>query len=283
VLADRNSSILEARRLTRRSRRDQAREFLAEGPQAVREALTAPGVVLEVFGTPAAFDLHGDWLAESPVVLQPLSDKAAATLSETVHPQGLIARCRYVDLELTDVVATSPVLVAVLAGIADPGNAGTILRTADAAGADAVIFTAGSVDPYNGKCVRASAGSLFHVPIVRAADFAEVRTAIRSAGLQLLGAEASATRSLGEPDTDLLLHAPSAWVFGSEAHGLTAIEAAETSAEVTSVGVTSAGLVDAHIRIPIWGRAESLNVSAAAAICLYASAAAQRRTSRPTV
>ncbi len=269
MLADRNSSIVEARRLTRRTRRDQAREFLAEGPQAVREALATPDVVLEVFGTPAAFDLHGDWLAESPVTLQPISEKAAAALSETVHPQGLIARCRYVDVDLADIVGTPPVLVAVLAGIADPGNAGTILRTADAAGVDAVIFTAGSVDPYNGKCVRASAGSLFHLPIVRAAPFGEVRTTLRDAGLQMLGAEASATHSLGEPETDLLLQAPSAWVFGSEAHGLAAIEAAHQA-------TADEAAVDRYVRIPIWGRAESLNLAAAASICLYASASAQR-------
>lgn len=270
MLADRNSSIVEARRLTRRARRDEAREFLAEGPQAVREALATPGVVQEVFGTPAAFDLHGDWLAEAPVTLQPISDKSAAALSETVHPQGLIARCRYVDVDLAKVVGTSPVLVAVLAGVADPGNAGTILRTADAAGVDAVVFTAGSVDPYNGKCVRASSGSLFHVPIVRGAVFPDVRTAMSDAGLQMLGAQATAIRSLGEPGTDLLLQAPSAWVFGSEAHGLAAIESPHEAQ-------ASEPAVDEHIRIPIWGRAESLNLAAAAAICLYASATAQRR------
>ena len=274
MLSDGNARLVEANRLRRRVRRDQAREFLAEGPQAVREALATPGVVLEVFGTPAAFDLHGDWLAEAPVTLQPISDRAAATLSETVHPQGLIARCRYVDVELSAVVSTAPVLVAVLAGIADPGNAGTILRTADAAGVDAVIFTAGSVDPYNGKCVRASAGSLFHVPIIRAAAFADVRTAISDAGLQILGADASATRSLGERDTDLLLRAPSAWVFGSEAHGLAGIESPNEAR-------VSERRIDEHIRIPIWGRAESLNLAAAAAICLYASASAQRRALMP--
>lgn len=275
MLADRNAGLVEARRLTRRARRDQAREFLAEGPQAVREAVATPDVVLEVFGTPAALDLHGDWLAETPVSLQPISEKAAAFLSETMHPQGLIARCRYVDVAVADVVALAPRLVAVLAGIADPGNAGTILRTADAAGADAVMFIEGSVDPYNGKCVRASAGSLFHLPIVRGPGYAEIRAALTNAGLQVLGAAATGTRSLGDPDTELLLQAPSAWVFGSEAHGLAAIE----SAAATEHGPTAA-VVDEHIRIPIWGRAESLNVSAAASICLYASATAQRRTPR---
>jgi TrmH family RNA methyltransferase len=274
VLSDGNARLVEAHRLTRRVRRDQAREFLAEGPQAVREAVVSPGVVLEVFGTPAALDLHGDWLAETPVTLRPISDKAAAALSETVHPQGLIARCRYVDVDLAGVVAAAPTLVAILAGIADPGNAGTILRTADAAGADAVIFTQGSVDPYNGKCVRASAGSLFHVPVVRAASYPDVRRALSEAGVHVLGAAATAARSIGEPETHTILRAPTAWVFGGEAHGMAAIETA-----AAADGGAAAAVVDEHIRIPIWGRAESLNLAAAAAICLYASATAQRATS----
>jgi TrmH family RNA methyltransferase len=272
VLSDGNGRLVEARRLTRRARRDQAREFLAEGPQAVREALARPGMVLEVFGTPSALNLHGDWLAEAPVTLRPVSDKAASALSETVHPQGLVARCRYLDVAVSEVMSARPVLVAVLAGIADPGNAGTILRTADAAGADAVIFTQGSVDPYNGKCVRASAGSLFHLPIVRAAAYPAVRAELTAAGLQVLGAAATAERSLDDPDTERLLRAPSAWVFGSEARGLATIE----SATAATQGLTSTA-VDEHIRIPIWGRAESLNLAAAATICLYASATAQRR------
>ncbi len=272
MLADSNARLAEARRLTRRVRRDQAREFLAEGPQAVREAIATPGVVLEVFGTPAALDLHGDWLAEAPVAFRAISDKAAAAISETVHPQGLVARCRYIDVTTSAVVAAVPVLVAVLAGITDPGNAGTILRTADAAGVDAVVFTDGSVDPYNGKCVRASAGSLFHLPIVRGCAYSDLRQALTEAGLQVLGAAASGRRCLGEADTDDLLRGPSAWVFGSEAHGLAGIEAEALGERNKTVEP-----VDEYVRIPIWGRAESLNLAAAASICLYASATAQRR------
>lgn len=273
MLGDNNPGLAEAKRLTRRTRRDQAREFLAEGPQAVREAVATPGVVREVFGTPAALDQHGDWLAERPVTLAPISDKAAASLSETRHPQGLIARCRYVDVAVTDVLAAAPNLVIVLAGVADPGNAGTILRTADAAGADAVIFTDGSVDPYNGKCVRASTGSLFHLPIVRTASYPDLRSALSAAGLQVLGAAAAGAASLlGEPATERLLRARTAWVFGSEAHGLAAIESAAAAGHGPTVTA-----VDEYVRIPIWGRAESLNLAAAAAICLYASANAQRQ------
>lgn len=249
--------------MTRRARRDEVGEFLAEGPRAVREAVRRPGVVREVFGTPAALDLHGDWLAEQPIELVPVSAKTAAALSETVHPQGLIARCRYLDVPLADSLIPDARLVAVLAGISDPGNAGTVLRTADAAGADLVVFTAGSVDPYNGKCIRASAGSLFHVPVVRAADYGAVRALLRDRGVPTWGASADAEHRLGEPATDALLSGPAAWVFGSEAHGLT--------------GPDGEIPVDRQVAIPIFGMAESLNLAAAASICLYASALAQHR------
>ena len=151
--------------------------------------------------------------------------------------------------------------MAVLAEIRDPGNAGTVLRTADAAGAGAVVFAGDAVDPYNGKCVRASAGSLFHVDLVRDRDPAAVVAALRAAGLRVLAAT-----GYGDTDLDDLadaggLAAPTAWLFGSEAHGLPdALLAA----------------ADARVRVPLHGRAESLNLAAAAAVCLYASARALR-------
>ena len=154
-------------------------------------------------------------------------------------------------------LAGRPRLVAVLADIRDPGNAGTVLRSADAAGADAVVFAGDSVDPYNGKTVRASAGSLFHLPVVRGARLPDALAAARPAGLTVLAADGAGEREL----TDLPeLAAPTAWLFGNEAWGL----AADTGA-----------LADARVRIPISPRAESLNLGAAAAVCLFASSAAQ--------
>nr|WP_267967024.1 RNA methyltransferase [Amycolatopsis acidiphila] len=151
-------------------------------------------------------------------------------------------------------------LVAVLVDVADPGNAGTVIRVADAAGADAVILAGDSVDPHNGKCVRASAGSLFHLPLARARDVHAALEACRAAGLRLLGAHGHAETELDS----LPLDVPVAWVFGNEAHGL--------SAEVIAS-------VDEGVRIPIYGRAESLNLATAAAVCLYGSAMALRRSS----
>ena len=260
----RTPRIVAARRLQRRRDRDQAGRFLAEGPQAVREALARTGTVVELFGTPAALDRYADLAAaaaRADVPVSEVTDDALATLAETVAPQGLVAVCRHLDVPLEHAVARGPRLVAVLAGIRDPGNAGTVLRTADAAGAGAVIFAGEAVDPYNGKCVRASAGSLFHVDVVRAADPLAAVEALRAAGLTVF-----ATTGYGDSDLDDLadsgrLAGPTAWLFGSEAHGL--------PEELT-------GAADARVRVPLHGRAESLNLAAAAAVCLYSSARALR-------
>jgi hypothetical protein len=174
----RTPRVVAARRLQRRKDRDQTGRFLAEGPQAVREAL-AVGAVRELFGTDAALARHADLAARAGTV-SPVTDEAIAALAETVQPQGLVAVCDQIDVPLGDALANAPRLVAVAAGIRDPGNAGTVLRTADAAGAGTVVFAGDAVDPYNGKCVRASAGSLFHVDVVRdrsAAAVVSARTA----------------------------------------------------------------------------------------------------------
>jgi TrmH family RNA methyltransferase len=253
----RTPRVVAARRLQRRRDRDQTGRFLAEGPQAVRSALDA-GVVLELFATDAALSRHSDLAAGAPL-LSPVTDEAMAALAETVHPQGLVAVCEQFDVSLD--AALRKRLVAVVADIKDPGNAGTVLRTADAAGAGAVVFAGDAVDPYNGKCVRASAGSLFHVDVIRDRAPLDVVSALRKAGVQVLAAT-----GYGDDDLDDLLDAgtlaaPTAWLFGSEAHGL---------------GDELVAAADRRVRVPIYGGAESLNLAAAAAVCLYASARAMR-------
>jgi TrmH family RNA methyltransferase len=252
-LSSSNARLAAARRLTRRSARREAGRFLAEGAQAVREALAA-GAVLELFATSEAMQRHPELVAGAAEI----SEKDAAALSETVTPQGLVAVCETPVTSLADVVALGPRLVVVLVEPNDPGNLGTIIRTADAAGADAVVLD-GGVDPYNGKAVRASAGSLFHLPVVEAGA---VDVLAATSGLASL-----ATTGAGTVDLDVLLDdgtlaGPTVWIFGNEAHGLPA-------------SVVDAA--DHAVRLPIYGRAESLNLAAAAAVCLYASARAQRR------
>ncbi|WP_446219849.1 TrmH family RNA methyltransferase [Micromonospora sp. IBHARD004] len=260
----RTPRVVAARRLQRRRDREATGRFLAEGPQAVREALARAGTVTELFGTPAALDRYADLAAQAAradVPVSEVTEEGLAALAETVAPQGLVAVCRHLDVPLDAALSRGPRLVAVLAEIRDPGNAGTVLRTADAAGAGAVVFAGDAVDPYNGKCVRASAGSLFHVDVVRAPDPRQVVDALRTAGLSVF-----ATTGYGDTNLDDLadagrLAAPTAWLFGSEAHGLPEELAAAA---------------DARVRVPLHGRAESLNLAAAAAVCLYASARALR-------
>lgn len=259
---ERTPRVVSARKLLRRAGRDKAGRFLVEGAQAVREAL-AHGRVHEVFATDAAARRHEAMLAGVPVTR--VTDAVAAALSDTVTPQGLVAVCALVDVPLAEALAGAPRLVAVAAGIADPGNAGTLVRVADAAGADAVLLAGDTVDPHNGKAVRASTGSLFHLPVARDRDATAVLHACRAAGLTLLVADGRGELDLHGPDTAPVLAGPTAWVFGGEAHGVPAPLAA---------------LADHRVRVPIHGRAESLNLATAAAVCLYASAAAHRAATR---
>jgi RNA methyltransferase, TrmH family len=249
-----------ARRLARRAFRSEHGLFLAEGPQAVREALGLPGCVREVFALP---DRHSDLrdLLPTGTAWHLVEDGAMAVLSETVHPQGVVAVCRTLDVPLTDVLASKPRLVAVCADIRDPGNAGTVIRCADAAGAAGVVMTGETVDVYNGKAVRASAGSLFHLPITVRPDRASTISTLRADGLTVLAADGYGELELDDAADSGLLDGRTAWLFGNEAWGL---------------HDDIAALADHRVRIPIHGRAESLNLATAAAVCLYASARAQR-------
>lgn len=260
-------------------------QFLAEGPQAVREALKlhqerlaagAPGVVTDVFASEACLDRFPEFeeLAEGTNA-RLATDEVLAAMADTVNPQGIIAVCRFVDVPLQDVLDGGPRLIAVLCQVRDPGNAGTVLRAADSAGADAVVLTASSVDIYNPKAVRSTAGSLFHLPVVLGVDTAELAAACRERGIGILAADGygqlnldvlqdeSARRRLagGGPESAVDLAAPTAWLFGNEAQGLSGEELA---------------LADHRVAVPVYGAAESLNLGTAATVCLYASARSQQ-------
>jgi len=155
----RSPRVKAARQLAKRAMRERARLFLAEGPQAAGEALARDGVVTELFLTAAARSRHGGMAARASrqgAAVHVVSGEIMAELAQTVTPQGVLAVCRFVDVPLATLTASAPRLVVILANVRDPGNAGTVLRTADAAGAGGVIFSDASVDPYNSKCVRAS-------------------------------------------------------------------------------------------------------------------------------
>ncbi len=126
------------------------------------------------------------------VTVHVVTDRAAKALSDTVTPVGLVAVCEVPSTSLADVLADGPRLVAVAAEISEPGNAGTLIRIADAMGADAVVLAGHSVDPYNGKCLRASAGSIFSIPVVSEPDAASAVAALSAAGLQVLATTSTA-------------------------------------------------------------------------------------------
>jgi TrmH family RNA methyltransferase len=190
-----------------------------------------------------------------------VSGEVMTELAQTVTPQGILAVCRFVDVPLAAPAGAPPRLVVILANVRDPGNAGTVLRTADAAGAARVIFSDASVDPYNSKCVRASAGSIFHVDVVLGGPVADTVSHLRTAGLRVLAADGRTGQPLDQLEPRGVLAEPTAWLFGNEAWGLPDDLLA---------------LADEPVAVPIYGQAESLNLAAAAAVCLYASARAQR-------
>ena len=258
-LTVRSGRVKTARRLATRSFREKTGEFLAEGPQAVREALTVPdgepGSVIEVFATSDATRRYED-LAATAVQWHVVSDEVVAAIADSVTPQGMVARCRSLLRGLGQYTWSGTGFVAAAIDIRDPGNAGSLIRAADAAGAEAVYFLGDCVDPQNPKAVRAGVGSHFHLPIVVERDAAGSLGVLTESGAKLLAAAAGGEVNLFTAN----LADPVVWIFGNEAHGL-------------DESVLSQ--VDEVVSIPILGRAESLNLATAAAVCLYASARAQ--------
>jgi RNA methyltransferase, TrmH family len=256
--------VKHARRLATRSFRASEHEFLAEGPQAVGEALAETSVVIEVFATVDASERHPHLAARAEaagVEWHVATDDVVAEVADSVTPQGLVARCHSIVRSLAELPADVGFVV-VCADVRDPGNAGAVIRCADAAGADAVVLAGDSVDPLNPKAVRASAGSLFHLPLVVHRDVPEALGELRSRGLHVFAADGSGDHDIFDPRVDLV--PPTAWVFGNEAWGLPDDLLAQA---------------DTVVAVPIFGRAESLNLATAAAVCLYATAWARRSSS----
>jgi TrmH family RNA methyltransferase len=253
-----NTRVKEARKLGRRSARTERRLFLVDGPKAVQGALEREAVV-EVFATAAAGEQYAALVAAAPRTSY-VDDRALASLSDSVAPAGIVAVCSFLDVPLADALAAATSattwsgLVTIAADVRDPGNAGTLVRTSDAFGAHAVVLAGHSVDVYNPKTVRASVGSLFHLPFALEPDPVHAVRAAQDAGLVVLAADGDGEIALG--DAAEVLAGPTAWLFGNEAWGL--------PAELAAVA-------DHRVRIPIRGRAESLNLATAAAICLHES------------
>ncbi|GAA1433224.1 RNA methyltransferase [Microlunatus lacustris] len=259
--------VRSARRLLRRKERVAAGEFLAEGRQAVTEALRRPGVISNLLVAQSAVERHQDLLASAVAAGVPVgsvADAQLATLADTVTPQGVLAVCRTVDVSLQEALAGQPRLVVVCDQVRDPGNLGTVIRCADAFGADAVLVTRGSVDLWNAKTVRASTGSVFHLPVAVEVHLVDVVIRARELGLAVYGADGGGAATVDDLALTGQLTRPVLWVMGNEAWGLPP---------------EHVDLVDALVALPMYGQAESLNLSTAAAVFLYATATAQRSAS----
>jgi len=261
----RSARVVAVRALSKRQARRESGTFLVEGPQAVREALAWGHIRSEVISLFATTDALSrlDFLTETSVPITVVEDEVLKAMADTVTPQGVIAVCKLPTDNLSSILNNdNPKLIAILSNVRDPGNVGTAIRSADAAGADGVVIGAESVDPWSPKAVRSSAGSLWHLPVVADVDLAETIARISAAGFQVLAADAGGAIELEELESAGKLEAPTAWLFGNEAWGL--------SPEVRS-------LADLVVSLPIFGNAESLNLSMAATLALYSSARAQRR------
>ena len=248
-------------KLNKKDARSETGLFLLEGPQGLKEALNRPRLIVELYATEDAVARYSDLFERAQaarIELQLVTEQVLKVMTDTATPQGILAVCEQLHVSLEDVIAIKPQLIALLANIRDPGNAGTVLRAADAAGADAVIFSDNSVDVYNPKVVRSTTGSLFHLPVVIGASITETIASLQAAGLQAFAADGGG-RSLTElaPGT---LAKPTVWVFGNEAWGF----------EPETLQA-----VDETVGLPIYGAAESLNLATAASVCLYESAFAQ--------
>ena len=266
ISSPQSKRIKNAAKLLKRRDRKATGQFLVEGPQAVREALARKGSVVELFITEEAAEEHPAFVSAAKhghMQCSIVTPEVLTELATTVNSQGVVAVCKVLDVELTSVLDKEAQLVVVLSQVRDPGNAGTIIRLADAAGADAVVLTSSSVDVYNDKTVRSTAGSLFHIPVVTGVGLSEVTELARARGLQVLAADANdEAHDLHHPwDTGLDLTARTAWVFGNEAWGMSADDLE---------------LCDSSVAVPIYGSAESLNLGTAAGVCIYESARNQR-------
>ena len=251
-------------KLAKREARSQTGLFLLEGPQAVAEAFAfRPELVGDLFATPTALEKHSAIAhAASAAGVEPefVTEQVLEAMADTVTPQGIVAVCRQFPASLKDILADSPRLIAILEEVRDPGNAGTIIRAADAAGADAVILSGRTVDLYNPKVVRATTGSLFHIPVALGSELESVVERTKNVGLQVIAADIKGADMLAARKAGALA-SPTAWLFGNEARGLSDEHYA---------------LADWVISVPIYGHAESMNLATAASVCLYESAFAQR-------
>lgn len=238
-------ALIGARGSKERKHRNQ---FVAEGAQCINEALSAStGPTIDTLYLTQSGRSRLKHKPDENIVIE-VSDEVMKEMSQTVTPQGALAICNKPNFDLNGISLTGSSKLIYLYEIQDPGNAGTILRSADAMGMDAVLTSAGSVDMFSPKVVRSTAGSLWHIPVVEGVSIAEIFQQLPS--LQLFALSAVAPIRLDE----LTIKSDCLAIFGNEARGLMSSKNMPAIIEV---------------KIPMPGRAESLNLSAAASIVMY--------------
>lgn len=246
-----NPAVKAAAELKQKKYRQQQGLFLAEGLRTVEEAVRY-GEVASIFYTAIEDDRTRSVLekaAAKQVQLICVSDSVMKKIADTETPQGIVAVCRLQKNTLDNLLATGKLLL-VLDRVGDPGNIGTMLRTADAAGVGGLVLLKGSADIYAPKTVRASMGSLFHVPVVSGLSEQELVSSARKAGYELLVTCLDGADNLYKAD----LCGRLAFVMGNEANG---------------VSSSLLAAADKRVFIPMQGKAESLNVAMAAGIVMF--------------
>lgn len=250
-----NKTIKYIKSLQLKKHRDEQNKFIIEGEKLLKEALDygssiAMVLVSKGFAEKEKNDELKVILDKKNISMYFAEDRVFKEAGETDTPQGIIAVAEKRDYSLEKIISRNELCIAVLDEIRDPGNAGTIIRTADACGLDAVILSKGSVDLYNGKTIRSTMGSLFHIPVIQNLDMTEIISRLKESGVVTLGADPHSSISCIE----LPYYKRSAIIIGNEAQG---------------IGKEIKELLDKNIRIPMPGRAESLNAGIAASMLMY--------------
>jgi len=262
IESPKNERIRQYRRLRKRNFRYREGKFLVEGRQCVVEALSGrhqPECLICSDRGVEVMSAYADVINERGIPCYSAAEEVMATLSATVTPQGIIAVMPLLHEDIQSMIEGSPATILIANRVRDPGNLGNMVRIADASGAGGIVVCAESADPYNAKTVRSTAGSLFHLPLTIGQDLAEATRNLRDAGYAVLAADAHSGTDLWDTEWPGRL----ALVMGNEAWGMPREEEA---------------VVDGLVRIPLLGHAESLNVSAAAAVLLYEAARRREET-----
>lgn len=259
ITSENNPLIKDIKSLKIKKYREQNRLFFIEGIKFIEEALTSDEDIKSIIISETVQKdgkiqgiIHKIKQKERKTRLYSVPDNILKQLSDTETPQGIIAVVKMKNYDLVEIMNRNKKnnLFVILDAVQDPGNMGTIIRTADAADFDAIIATKGCVDFYNPKVLRSTMGSIFHIPVINANDLSQLITNLKSKSIKIYASHLNAQKYF----YDLDMSKDTAIIIGNEANG---------------ISDQTASLADELIKIPMPGKAESLNASIAAGILIY--------------